>query len=107
MVIEQVDIHTHKNKSRHGQKLIQKDLNKIQNTETLRIEHRSKYRQPWVWWCLSLDIRANVKSMKKKKRIDKLDFTEIQIFCPVKRMKRKATDVGELLAKNILLIRDC
>ena len=45
--------------------------------------------------------------MKKKKRIDKLDFTEIQIFCPVKRMKRKATDVGELLAKNILLIRDC
>ena len=42
----------------------------------------------------------------KKKRTDKLDFTEIKIFCPVKRMKRKATDVGELLAKNILLIRD-
>jgi len=49
MMLEQLNIHTHTNKSRHGQKLIQKDLNKIQNHETLRIEHRSKYRQPWVW----------------------------------------------------------
>ena len=49
MMLKQLNIHTHKNKSRHGQKRIQKDLNKIQNHETLRIEHRSKYRQPWVW----------------------------------------------------------
>ena len=38
--------------------------------------------------------------MKKKKRIDKLYFIEIKIFCPVKRMKRKATDMGENVGKK-------
>ena len=35
-----------------------------------------------------------------KKRIDRLDFTEIKIFCLVKRMKRKATDMGENIGKK-------
>lgn len=77
--------------------------NKIYEQKTLKLLEINKGGKscPWIWQCI---LRYDIKSMKSKRKIDKLNFIKNKSFCEskdmIKKVKRQSTGGEKIFANH-------